>query len=212
MRLDSILEGKDQREDGDYWLTSAEVARFFNVAAATVRAWANKGEIQAQQTSGGHRRFLLSEVQRLASDKSYGVSAARGSISPPKILIVDDDAGIAGVLIGLLRQHLKDVEVLHASDGFEASAMTQEFTPDIVFLDIMMPGILGDAVCRFLRRKPHLKHVPIIGITGYAGPEKLSLMKAAGALMVLEKPFNRAELLKCVDQLLEVKGVWLEAK
>ena len=124
-------------------------------------------------------RLLLSGTQGLASKRSYGCLPAEPIAAAPRILIVDDDIDIADLFTEFLRLHLKDVR-LHANDGIEACAITQQLTPDIVFLDIMMPGIQGDAICRLLRRKTHLKQIPTIGISGNSGPEQIEKLKACG--------------------------------
>jgi len=196
---------------GDCWLTSSDVATFFHVSPSTVRLWANKGTLRAQWTLGGHRRFLLSDVERLASNKLSSNSIVESIGFVPKILIIDDDVDVAEALSAILLHHLNEVELHHASDGFEAAVIIQEFIPDLVFLDIVMPGIRGDAVCRFMHQKLHLKHVPIIGMSGCADAETIDQMKSAGALVILDKPFDRIGLLKYVDQSLKINGVKCES-
>jgi two-component system, cell cycle response regulator len=108
------------------------------------------------------------------------------------ILIVDDEA------IG--RETLQDLLVTEgyrldfASDGATALAKAAELQPDLVLLDVMMPGMDGFEVCRRLRADPLLSEVPVIMVT--ALDDQASLLEGiqAGADDFISKPFNRAEL------------------
>ncbi len=195
----------NKEADTDCWLRPSEVAEFFHVSPITVRSWAKSGVLEARVTPGGHRRFLLSEVKRLANSQLG--AAPDHSEKEPTVLIVDDDVAVAGLLEAHLRRHFGEMAIYHACDGFEAGALAQESVPDLIFLDIMMPGIRGDAVCRFIRRKEALNHIPIVGISGYASVDNIEKMKTAGALTVLEKPFDMEKLLELTGQILNINGV-----
>jgi len=191
--------------DREQWLSPSEVARMFHVSPITVRSWANSGYLKPQLTPGGHRRFSLREVQSFASERGalLGPSAntkletgSEPNISAvsPQVLIVDDDADIAELLGEHLKRLRPGVELLYAIDGFEAGSLMQEHVPSLIFIDIMMPGIRGDSVCRFIKRNPKARHVPVVGMTGFPSQDNVERMQTAGALAVVSKPFDMQEL------------------
>jgi len=199
--------------DREQWLSPSEVARMFHVSPITVRSWANSGYLKPQLTPGGHRRFSLREVQSFASERGglLGPSTSAKletdsepniSTVSPQVLIVDDDADIAELLGEHIKRLRPGVELLYAIDGFEAGSLMQEHVPSLIFIDIMMPGIRGDSVCRFIKRNPKARHVPVVGMTGFPSQENVERMQTAGALAVVGKPFDMQELSTLVSNTL----------
>jgi CheY-like chemotaxis protein len=123
-------------------------------------------------------------------------AAAKGR----RILAVDDDPAV----LEMLERYLgRDYEVVVARDGPGAVAMaSNEPHPDLILLDIMMPGIDGLGVAHRLRMIPELRHVPIIFVT--AKDEPLDVVKGiqAGARYYVTKPFKLADLKAKVDKAL----------
>jgi CheY-like chemotaxis protein len=68
--------------------------------------------------------------------------------------------------------------------------------PTVVLLDVMMPGIDGSEVCRRLKHDPETAHIRVVAMTGYHSPEVEKKMLAAGARVLLEKPFASADVLE----------------
>jgi excisionase family DNA binding protein len=181
------------------WLKPAEVAAYFKVSPITIRSWAQKGIITASKTPGGHRRYSLEEVERLASRKTE-IDISVPDSHQKSILIVDDDTQVAGMLGAQIQHHFSDIKILYATDGFEAGALVTQNMPDLIFLDIMMPGIKGDAICRYLKKNTYTSHIPVIGITGYSSNENMSLMQQAGVERIITKPFDMKEIIDIVQE------------
>ncbi len=111
---------------------------------------------------------------------------------PATIIIVDDVAANRETLVALLEA--PDVRLIEAPNGAEALRLAAESPPDLILLDIMMPGMDGFEVCRRLRADAGLAEVPVIMVT--ALDDKVSRLAGleAGADDFVSKPFNRAEL------------------
>lgn len=173
------------------YLTPNEVAQWMMVSPVTVRGWAQKGLLQAEVTPGGHRRFRTEEVERFA--RQWNPAGNKG---PLRILIVDDDKMVVGFLRELLEGggYATVVDVAH--DGFEAGRKVHAFAPDVVLLDLMMPGIKGTEVCRQIKQLPGQANVRVIAMTGYLSPENEAELLAAGAESCFAKPLDTARLLR----------------
>ena len=128
----------------------------------------------------------------------------RRFLKKPRILVVDDHAQNIELLTALMQA--EGYAVVPASDGLEALAEVASATPDLILLDIMMPGLDGYAVCRQLKERPETCLVPIILLTALGAEEHLLLGIEAGADDFLTKPFSRAELKARVRSLLKLKA------
>ena len=174
-------------------LTPNEVAELLMVNPVTVRQWAARGLLRSLTTPGGHRRFLLNDVEEFA--RSRGATPIVHSGRPERILIVDDDHNVSSLIAELIEQRDSQVETEIARDGFEAGVMVESFRPHAMVLDLMMPGIDGFEVCRRLRSRPTLNHIRIVAVTGFPSPENVDRILAAGANACLPKPLDAERLL-----------------
>lgn len=109
-----------------------------------------------------------------------------------RILIVDDDI----TLRELLRMMLKNHEVYEADSGEKAIAMFTKFKPDVVLMDILMPGINGIETARKILEKDPT--AVIIGVSAFASNKGEEFIKA-GAKAIIEKPFTRKKILEIVE-------------
>jgi two-component system, sensor histidine kinase and response regulator len=121
-----------------------------------------------------------------------------------RILAVEDSPLNLAILVEMLAD---DYDLRCANCGEAGLALAQEFRPDLVLLDIMMPGIGGYATCERLRQDPHLRHVKIILISAKTEVEDRLRGYAAGADDFVVKPFNQDELLAKITVFLRLKTV-----
>ncbi len=176
-------------------LTPNDVAELLGVSPVTVRQWAQKGLISARTTPGGHRRFTREAVVDFARRMAMQVPE---SLAPPlgqRVLIVDDDRQLNGMLVALFKQRYPHVEVASAYDGFEAGRQVLRFKPSLVLLDIMMPGMDGVDVCRAIKSDETSRAARVIAMTGHHTKELEQRVISAGAERLLKKPFGIEELL-----------------
>jgi adenylate cyclase len=121
---------------------------------------------------------------------------------PPKILVVDDVPENVRLLEAVLAP--RGYEVLTANDGLAALDLVGSEQPDLILLDVVMPGLDGHAVCSQLRANEATAVLPVIMLTSGMGQEKTKAIEA-GADDFIPKPFNHDELLTRVRSLLRIK-------
>src|SRR4051812_34973343 len=88
-----------------------------------------------------------------------------------KILLVDDSSTVLLMQRMVLSQHGHEIAVAH--DGREALSKAQDFKPDLIFLDVIMPGMNGFETCRALRQTPGFELTPIIMVTTRGEPDSI---------------------------------------
>lgn len=123
---------------------------------------------------------------------------------PNKILYVEDEPDIQTIA----RIALETVGKFHVrmcSSGKEALAAVEEFVPDCILLDVMMPGMDGPSVLKALREMPACAQIPVIFMTAKVQSSEIAQYKALGAIGVIPKPFDPMKLAQTVRQLLEVR-------
>ena len=173
----------------DKFLTVNETAQRLRVSATTVRNWAADGRLAEHRTAGGHRRFRADDVDELAR-----------TVLPqrtPRVLVVDDDPSIRYVI----REGLQaaGVEVTEAGSGLIGLDSVDEEPPSMVILDIMMPGLDGFQVMRFLER--YNVQIPVLACSAL-GHRAAERARELGAADFLPKPFELHELVMKVHALM----------
>ncbi|MDQ2971874.1 MAG: response regulator [Pseudomonadota bacterium] len=109
-----------------------------------------------------------------------------------RVLVVDDSPTICAVLGKMLGQD--GYTVLKAPDGETAVTLARTEKPELIFLDIVLPGISGFSVLRTLRRDPQTQHIPIVMISGNLQATEQFYVQRFGADDFMKKPFGRAEV------------------
>ncbi|RJX28986.1 MAG: DNA-binding response regulator [Dethiobacter sp.] len=120
------------------------------------------------------------------------------------ILIVEDDEEI----VGLLRFNLENqgYRVITAEEGYKAQELVEKLKPDLILLDIMLPGLDGYEVCRILRSNKELENIPIIMLTAKSEELDVVLGLELGADDYVTKPFSVRELLSRIKAHLRRNG------
>ena len=181
--------------EGKTYLTPNEVAKRMMVSPVTVRGWAQRELLQAEVTPGGHRRFRREEVERFAR-----LWNPEGNKGPLRVLIVDDDKSVVNFLKELLEGDARLVIVEIALDGFDAGRKVYTFQPNIVLLDLKMPGLSGAEVCKRIKDQPGHADIRVIGLTGQLTQKAEADMLAAGAECCLTKPIDVEQLLSKIHK------------
>lgn len=184
------------------YLTTGEVSKALEVSLVTVKKWIVQGKLKGFRTPGGHYRITVEEFQRLLT--------AHGFPPPPRehpsILVVDDEPEVVALVSDALRALRPAPKLETALDGYEGILKAGAFRPDLLVLDLRMPGLDGLKVCRHIKGASATRSTKILAITAY--PEEFTKEEAlqAGADAFLTKPFTIGALRAQVKRLLKPGG------
>lgn len=172
-------------------LTTKEVSRYCDVTVHAVNKWVNTGKLKAYRTPGNRMKilendfsFFLEKYNMLVPQDFKNRLKKR-----KKILIVDDDNTSVRLIKGLLEKQ-GDYEIETAQDGFEAGLKYSAFKPDLITLDLKMPGLNGFEVCTYIRVQAKDEDIKILVISAYLDSKNLKKVKLLGADDFLGKPFK----------------------
>ena len=118
-----------------------------------------------------------------------------------KIMYVDDEPDIRTIVQFSLEDE-EDFEIKICASGQEALDTVGSYQPDLVLLDVMMPGMDGPTTFQRLREQPGLAQLPVAFVTAKVQPHEVTQLKALGAVDVIAKPFDPMRL---ADQ---VRALW----
>ena len=117
-----------------------------------------------------------------------------------KILVVDDDPSILRLLAHILEH--EGYDVITTSNGIKGLQITQKELPDLVILDVMLPGLDGFEVCHRLRKQPSTAQIPVLMLSAKGQPIDKDTGLKVGANEYLVKPINRGDFLAALERLL----------
>ena len=121
-----------------------------------------------------------------------------------KILIVDDDAEIVELMADVLvRDGRFDIKT--AASGYDAGIMTQQFLPDLILLDYMLPDVNGNVVCETIRKNPEFENIKIIIVSGVIKQDEIDQLLKSGAEDFIRKPFDITELTDRIAAVLQMR-------
>ena len=116
---------------------------------------------------------------------------------PARILVVDDDPSGIALLVRFLEE--EGYEVLRARDGYQAVEVATAETPDLVLLDVMMPGRSGLEVCSILKDQDQTANIPVLFVTALSDPDQVLQAFSVGGCDCVTKPFRPKEVLARVS-------------
>jgi DNA-binding response OmpR family regulator len=120
-----------------------------------------------------------------------------------KLLIAEDEIGVRVLVKFTLEE--EGIEILEAANGIDALRLAREHRPDVVLLDVMMPGLSGFDVCRALKEDPTTAGMVVVMLTAKAQDSDRKKGEAVGADDYLTKPFSPISLIDKVDEFLSRK-------
>jgi excisionase family DNA binding protein len=175
------------------WLTLGQAAEFLGVAQSTIRKWSDSGRLTAFYTPGGHRRFRRSDLDLFLGN-------ARRGTGPQVVLVVDDDDRLREYL--RVNLEMEGYEVREAASAEEGLAALDEELPDLILLDVMMPGLDGWEMLSRVRERHGRESIPVVMFSGKVDEEHAAQAEQAGAQAFIGKPFDPQQLIASTKQLL----------
>jgi excisionase family DNA binding protein len=183
--------------------TTFEISQLCGVNPTTIQNWVKAKKLKAFQTPGGHRRIRREDL--ISFMKEFGMPLpAELTNDLPTVMIVDDEIDILDILEALMKSDDESVRVIKARSGVEALLMIGESKPDLLILDIMMPGMNGYEVCQKLKANPNTQNIRIVTISGDHNPAVRDRILRAGADLFFTKPLEIMGFREQCLQLLEL--------
>lgn len=182
--------------------TTGEAAETCKVSQQTIIRCFDAGRLRGFRVPGSRfRRIPREELIRFMRENNIPTDPLEGGHK--RILVVDDDDQIVELFVDVLSRDGR-FDVKTAGSGYDAGLLTEQFRPDLILLDYMLPDINGNLVCQTIRRNPELAATKIIIVSGVVKQEEIDQLMNAGADDFVKKPFNIDRLLTRMSQLLEV--------
>jgi excisionase family DNA binding protein len=184
--------------------TTFEAAKLCHVSPLSIINWVNAGRIPAFRTPGGHRRLRREDLARFMRENGIPLpEELRDGSGRSRVLVVDDELAIRDIFAESLSQRANAYDVMTAADGFEAGRLVATFRPDVVLLDLRMPGLDGFQVCRTIKGDSETASTVVIAMTGYHTHETESRIVECGAVRCLAKPIEPSAVAAVIDAVLE---------
>lgn len=171
-------------------------AEMLGVSLRTVQLWVESGRLPAWKTDGGHRRIPAEVVDRMVSEQ---ISHCAVEVDRPfRVLVVEDDEHLLRIYCLTLESVLPPIEVLEARNGYDGLLQIGKCKPDLVILDLNMPGMDGFRLCRTVLEMQEFRSTEIVVVTSL---DKQAIVDRGGlppSIRVFPKPVPMSVLLALV--------------
>ena len=182
--------------------TTGEAAELCKVSQQTIIRCFDAGRLHGFRVPNSRfRRIPREALIRFMRDN--GIPTDRFDTGKKKILVVDDDEAIVELFVDVLGDDHR-FEIKTALSGYDAGMLTEQFKPDLMVLDYMLPDINGNIVCQRVRDNPDLSYMKIIIVSGVVNRDEIEELLSAGADEFVKKPFNIEQLMERIEELLEL--------
>jgi len=183
--------------------TTGEAAEICRVSQQTIIRCFDAGRLEGFRVPGSRfRRIPRQSLVKFMKENKIPLDAVESG--KRKVLIVDDDAEIVELIVDVLvRDGRFDIKT--ASSGYEAGMATQQFRPDLILLDYMLPDVNGNVVCQTIRKNPEFENIKIIIVSGVVKQDEIAQLLKSGAEDFIRKPFDVAELTGKITAVLQMK-------
>ena len=183
--------------------TTGEAAQICKVSQQTIIRCFDSGRLEGFRVPGSKfRRIPRQSLIKFMKENNIPLEAIESG--KKKILIVDDDAEIVELITEVLSRDGR-FEVRTAASGYEAGISTEQFRPDLILLDYMLPDVNGNVVCQTIRNNPEFEDIKIIIVSGVIKQDEIEQLLKSGAQDFIKKPFNISDLVDRVVTALQIK-------
>src|SRR5262249_47597212 len=128
---------------------------------------------------------------RCAGDRRTPRPGRRLDTMSTKILVIEDNPMLRQFIARSLKQHTQQYEVIAANDGEQGLALLEELdAPDVILLDLMLPGIKGDDLCLRLAKSSSASHIPVVLMSGSPRDLERTAASCSNVVKSIAKPFT----------------------
>lgn len=194
-------ESKHPKEMDSPDYSTMEVARMLGLAVRSVQLMVDRGELTAWKTPGGHRRISRESVEawQLQRQGPGALARAAGRLQaaaatesnagrPRRVLVIEDSVHYQNLIAMLLKQQFPDVELHTAHDGIVGLAMVGQLQPEVLIVDILLPGIDGATLITSLRSHVQFAHSRLIVVTSLDEDQRQPYAFALAGVPLVHKP------------------------
>lgn len=182
--------------------TTGEAAQICKVSQQTIIRCFDSGRLTGFRIPGSKFRRIPRE-SLIKFMKENNIPLDNLESGKKKVLIVDDDTEIVELMVDVLVRDGR-FDVRTATSGYDAGILTQQFFPDVIILDYMLPDVNGNVVCQTIRRNAEFEHTKIIIVSGVINQSEIDDLLKSGAQGFIKKPFNIAQLVDEIAKVLEM--------
>ncbi len=178
--------------------SSRQIGQIVGADPSSVNRWIDSSKLKAFRTPGGHRRVLLDDLIVFLSELKIPIPDELKT-SGLSLLIVDDDEQYARSLRKALLRNNRSLDIQICNSAIEALIFLGAQRPDVVVIDVYMPGLDGIEVCTRIKSNPETQNVMVIANTGRPTAQLEKRLLEAGASAFLIKPFRPNVLLELIS-------------
>jgi len=195
--------------------TTREAAALLGVSLSTAQLWVESGLLEAWKTSGGHRRIIRQSIESLLANpaadrvpadltrKRRATDVVHGNATqaaPFHVLVVEDDAAMRRLYELKLRGWPMQPRIHTAADGYEALICMGKTKPDLLIVDLQMPGMDGFRMLHAISKAPELAGMAIVVVSGLDAAVIAHRGGIPDGIPILRKPVPFAQLLAIAER------------
>lgn len=201
----------------DNTLTTREVASLLGLAVRSVQLMVDRGELQAWKTSGGHRRISRDSVNRWLNQgpgdpvtavpprkplgkQPPGTRRRASDSSQPTVVLIEDSGHFQSVIKLMLQKSHPDISLHVASDAIVGLALCGAVRPDVLMVDLLLPGVDGATLISSLRSQAHFAGLQLMVVTGLDAVQREPFAFALDGIPVVEKKHLSTQLAPVLTQ------------
>lgn len=195
---------------GNKICTTQQAADLLEVTPRTIQLWTNSGILKARKTPGGHRRFVLKDIEALYEQNQKPV-AGDSKKTLMRIMVIDDDPDLLTLYRYMIERWELPLELKTALDGYEALVMIGSWKPDIVITDIRMPNVDGVQLLNAVVNQRVVEQMLVVVVSALSKEEIKKKGGVPDGIPIFTKPipFDRLESMvrqKCKDNNMEKRN------
>ncbi len=189
--------------------SALEAAKLCGVVNQTAINWIKNNHLKAFKTPGGQFRVYPEDLRDFMIKRNIQIPAelrlacGESIIESDTILIVDDDKALNSVLAKFIGGKIDSLTVYQAFDGFEAGSLMAEKHPEILIIDLDLPGVDGFDLCRRISEAERFGKPEIIVITALEDDDAESKVKKFGVNYFMKKPLDLPKIYETIKRIIE---------